>query len=57
MRKMNHLKSNLLVSEKGPLEKDILNELMNESWERNFYPGQKYEQMISTSCDTNRHTN
>ncbi|MFA6463828.1 MAG: aldo/keto reductase [Candidatus Paceibacterota bacterium] len=38
MRKMNHLKSNLSVSEKGSLEDKILKDLEIESWERNFYP-------------------
>lgn len=38
MRKMSHLKENMTIPEKGALDPEILNELKNESWERNFYP-------------------
>lgn len=38
MRKMSHIKENMTIPEKGALDKDILKELNNEAWERNFYP-------------------
>jgi len=37
MRKIAHVKENTGISEKGPLDRKILDELYKEVWERNFY--------------------
>lgn len=38
MRQLKNLKMNLETVEKGPLPTELIEELSNHSWERNFYP-------------------
>jgi len=40
MRRLKHVKANTAVSDKGRLSKELMEELKNHAWERNFYaPG------------------
>ena len=37
MRKVDYIKANTAVSDKGKLSEDVMKELKNHAWERNFY--------------------
>ena len=39
MREVRYVEQNTAFSDKGALSKELLEELKNHSWERNFYSG------------------